>query len=120
LLNLTVLSTVLSAQSPPELFTGLKTTAPLTVQTSAAVFDADLLGPVADSSADRAHHELLGTFGTSLEEPPKLAAGGGPEGAGSPVPEPTTLLLVGSGIVGLAFTARQNRRRRLSLSHVPR
>jgi hypothetical protein len=29
----------------------------------------------------------------------------------APVPEPTTLLLVGSGIVGLAITTRLRRRR---------
>jgi hypothetical protein len=52
-------------------------------------------------------------WGTAVPE-----AGDSPQGppipsnpAGSPVPEPTTLLLVGTGIVGIALTARVRRRR---------
>jgi hypothetical protein len=37
------------------------------------------------------------------------AGGGGPDGT-QPIPEPSTLLLVGTGLLGVALTARWRRR----------
>ena len=38
-------------------------------------------------------------------------SGGGATGAGQPVPEPTTMLLVGTGLTGLALYRRRRNRR---------
>ncbi len=40
---------------------------------------------------------------------PVLQPGGG-SGGGGPIPEPSTLLLVGTGLVGVALTTRLRRR----------
>jgi hypothetical protein len=57
---------------------------------------ADALGPAFDTASSDEQQDLL-------------ASGLG--GGGQPVPEPGTLLLVGSGLVGVALANRIRRRR---------
>lgn len=60
--------------------------------------------PASGPGYDAHRHELAAS---SMES---VAAGTGGEDGSTPVPEPSTLLLVGTGLVGVALTARWRRR----------
>lgn len=62
-----------------------------------------------DSPADRPDPDAVDSKDPAVTTASDQAFGGGPGGGSTPVPEPTTILLVGSGLVFMACVRRRRR-----------